>query len=167
MAGGRARNLGGEVGSDEVGSDEPENLIDEMMAASRVFVAIVARSLAELAPDLTLPQYRVLVVLATEGSQNMNGLAAALGVTPSTASRLCERLVQRKMVSRRTSRTDRREVRLSITDHAARPPRGCRPGVEPGRAAGRPAGDQRQGGPWLALTRRLWSGARRCGGTRY
>ncbi|HVL26693.1 MAG TPA: MarR family winged helix-turn-helix transcriptional regulator [Acidimicrobiales bacterium] len=117
MAGGRARNLGGEVGSDEVGSDEPENLIDEMMAASRVFVAIVARSLAELAPDLTLPQYRVLVVLATEGSQNMNGLAAALGVTPSTASRLCERLVQRKMVSRRTSRTDRREVRLSITDH--------------------------------------------------
>ena len=96
--------------------DETEELAEAMLAVSRAFIAIAAQSVAELMPDLTLPQYRVLVVLATQGSQNLNALAAALGVTASTASRLCDRLVRKKVIHRQTSRTDRREIRLKITD---------------------------------------------------
>lgn len=82
--------------------------------ASRVFVGLAAQSVADLLADLTLPQYRVLVVLATRGPQNLGSLAATLEVNPSTASRLCERLVRRHLIRRQTSRTDRREIRLSL-----------------------------------------------------
>lgn len=84
--------------------------------ASRVFVALAAQSVSDHLAGLTLPQYRVLVVLAARGPQNLGSLAAVLEVNPSTASRLCERLVRRGLIRRQTSRTDRREIRLSITD---------------------------------------------------
>lgn len=90
-------------------------MTDALLTASRVFVAIAAQSVADLLADLTLPQYRVLVVLATKGPQNLGSLATTLEVNPSTASRLCERLVRRRLIRRQTSRTDRREIRLSIT----------------------------------------------------
>lgn len=94
-----------------------DDVTDALLMASRVFVALAASSVADLLSDLTLPQYRVLVVLATRGPQNLGSLAASLDVNPSTASRLCERLVRRKMIRRQTSRSDRREIRLSITDN--------------------------------------------------
>lgn len=93
-----------------------DDVTDALLMASRVFVALAASSVADLLSDLTLPQYRVLVVLATRGPQNLGSLAASLDVNPSTASRLCERLVRRRMIRRQTSRSDRREIRLSITD---------------------------------------------------
>lgn len=91
-----------------------DDLTEALLSASRVFVALAAQSVAEPVADLTLPQFRVLVVLATRGPQNLGSLAAALEVNPSTASRLCERLVRRRLIKRQTSSTDRREIRLTI-----------------------------------------------------
>ena len=54
-------------------------------------MAIAARSLAE-AGDVTLPQFRVLVILASRGPRRVRDLADDLGVNPSGASRLCDRL---------------------------------------------------------------------------
>jgi DNA-binding MarR family transcriptional regulator len=99
-----------------VGYTEVEAVTESLLLASRVFVALAAQSVADLLSDLTLPQYRVLVVLSTTGPQNLGSLAHSLDVNPSTASRLCERLVRRRLIRRQTSRSDRREVRLSITD---------------------------------------------------
>jgi hypothetical protein len=42
-----------------------QELIDALLSASRAMVAIAARSLAGLDADVTLPQYRALVVLAS------------------------------------------------------------------------------------------------------
>lgn len=86
-----------------------------MLSASRVLVAIAARSLADLGEEVTLTQYRSLVVLASRGPQSVAALAQALGVTPPTASRLCDRLVRKGLVRRRTDRTDRRQVRIALT----------------------------------------------------
>ena len=43
-------------------------------------------------------------------------LAEAVGVTAPTASRLCERLVKKGLVRRRTDRNDRRQVRIALTE---------------------------------------------------
>lgn len=93
-------------------------MVDAVLTASRVLVAVAARSLADLddAEDVTLTQFRSLVVLASRGPQGMASLAEALGVTPPTASRLCDRLVRKGLIRRRTDRNDRRQVRIALTD---------------------------------------------------
>lgn len=91
-------------------------MVDAVLSASRVLVAIAARSLADLDEEVTLTQYRSLVVLASRGTQPMAALAEALAVTPPTASRLCDRLVRKGLVRRRTDRNDRRQVRVGLTE---------------------------------------------------
>lgn len=92
-----------------------DSVIDSVLSASRVLVAVAARSLSDVAEEVTLTQYRTLVVLASRGPQNMAGLADAVGVTPATATRMCDRLVKKKLVVRRTERGDRRQVRLALS----------------------------------------------------
>ena len=89
-------------------------LLDAVLAASRALVAIAARSLASLGEDVTLPQFRALVVLTTRGPQRLAELAQALGVDPSTATRMCDRLVRKSLVHRRRTNDDRRGVRISL-----------------------------------------------------
>ncbi|MGH9298170.1 MAG: MarR family winged helix-turn-helix transcriptional regulator [Acidimicrobiales bacterium] len=90
-------------------------LIDAVLRASRALVGVAARSITGVADDVTVPQYRALVVLASHGPQGMAGLASELGVSPSTATRMCDRLVRRGLVRRRISNEDRRQVRLALT----------------------------------------------------
>ena len=92
-----------------------EELVDAILTMSRVIVAIAARSLGSDGEDISLPQFRGLVLLATQGPLRPADLAVALSVDPSTVTRLCDRLVAKKLISRRRDRADRREVRLHIT----------------------------------------------------
>ena len=64
-----------------------DSMVDAVLSASRVLVAIAARSLADAGEEVTLTQYRSLVVLASRGPQSMAALAEAVAVTPATASR--------------------------------------------------------------------------------
>ncbi|MGC1239100.1 MAG: MarR family transcriptional regulator [Acidimicrobiales bacterium] len=98
-----------------ISRDRTDSVIDSVLTASRVLVAIAARSLSDIAEEVTLTQYRTLVVLASRGPQNMAGLAEAVGVTPATATRMCDRLVKKKLVTRRGERGDRRQVRLVLS----------------------------------------------------
>jgi DNA-binding MarR family transcriptional regulator len=95
---------------------EHDSIVDAVLSASRVLVAIAARSLADAGEEVTLTQYRSLVVLASRGPQTMATLAEAVAVTTPTASRLCDRLVKKGLVRRRTDRNDRRQVRIALTD---------------------------------------------------
>ena len=90
-------------------------MVDAVLSASRVLVAVAARSLADVAEEVTLTQYRTLVVLASRGPQNLAGLAEAVGVTPATATRMCDRLVRKDLIRRRTERDDRRQLRVALT----------------------------------------------------
>ncbi len=78
-------------------------------------MGIAVRSIAVVEDDVTLVQYRALVLLTTRGDQNVSVLAEALGVHPSTATRLCDRLVAKDLVERATSTESRREIVLSVT----------------------------------------------------
>ncbi len=90
-------------------------VIDAVLLASRALVAVAARSLADVGEEVTLAQYRTLVVLASQGPQSLAGLADAVGVTPATATRMCDRLVKKKLVVRKTELEDRRQVRVAMT----------------------------------------------------
>ena len=91
------------------------DLTEAVLTASRVLVAVAARSLAEHEGEVSLQQYRGLVVLASRGPQRPVDLAEALGVDPSTATRLCDRLVGKRLISRRRDVGDRRVVRLDLS----------------------------------------------------
>jgi DNA-binding MarR family transcriptional regulator len=86
-----------------------------VMDASRVFVAISARALADMDSGLTLVQLRTLVVLREGGPVKLATLAAALGVNPSTAMRTVDKLESVELVDRHVNPGNRREVVLSAT----------------------------------------------------
>lgn len=94
--------------------DNRDGVVDAVLTASRALVAIAARSLAAAADEVTLTQYRSLVVLAARGPQSVAALAEAVAVTPPTASRLTERLVRKGLVRRQADPRDRRAVRLEL-----------------------------------------------------
>jgi DNA-binding MarR family transcriptional regulator len=105
------------TGTDVATSD---SVLDAVVTASRALVAMAARSLADAGEDVTLTQYRSLVVLASRGPQGVAALAEAVAVTPPTASRLVDRLVRKGLVRRRTGRKDRRQVRIGLTEAGRR-----------------------------------------------
>ena len=78
-------------------------------------MAVAARSLAEHESEVSLPQYRTLVVLGSRGPQRIVDLAQALGVDPSTATRMCDRLVRKRLITRRRDVVDRRGVTLDLS----------------------------------------------------
>jgi DNA-binding MarR family transcriptional regulator len=92
-----------------------EAAVDAVLTASRTLVAVATQSLGAAAEDTTIAQYRALVVLASRGPQRMTDLAAALDVTPSTAGRMCDRLLRKALIRRHRTRADRRAVQVSIT----------------------------------------------------
>ena len=94
---------------------ELDEVTDAVLTASRVLVSVAARSLAGAEEEVSLAQYRVLVVLASRGPQRLADLAEALAVQPSTATRMCDRLVRKGLVRRHRASSDRREIRLALT----------------------------------------------------
>jgi long-chain acyl-CoA synthetase len=68
--------------------------------------------------DLTLPQFRVLGILA-EGSSAASGLADRLAVRRPSITALIDGLVTRGLVDRRQEDTDRRRVELRLTKEGA------------------------------------------------
>jgi DNA-binding MarR family transcriptional regulator len=92
-----------------------DELVDTVLAASRALVAVAARSLAAAGDEVTLPQYRALVVLAARGPQGTAELAAELAVNPSTVTRMYDRLVRKGLVRRHRQAGDRRSVRITLT----------------------------------------------------
>jgi DNA-binding MarR family transcriptional regulator len=97
-----------------------EQVVDAVLRASRVLVSVAVRSLAGAGDDVTLPQYRALVVLASRGPQRPSELAEQLAVHPSTVTRLCDRLVTKRLVERTTSTESRREVSIRLAPKGRR-----------------------------------------------
>jgi len=101
-------------------STDIDMVTEALLTASRALVAVAARSLAAVDESVTLPQYRVLVVLASRGPQLMGHLAEALGVHQSTATRVCDRLVCKALVERSNGHPNRREVQIDLTPQGRR-----------------------------------------------
>jgi DNA-binding MarR family transcriptional regulator len=95
------------------GLDQSEAL-DSAMAASRALVGVAARSMAVLEDEVTLVQFRALVLVADGRVSGPGDLALALDVHPSNATRVVDRMVDKGLLVRSEAKDDRRGVSLAI-----------------------------------------------------
>jgi DNA-binding MarR family transcriptional regulator len=96
--------------------EDLDAVIGAVLRATQAFVGLALRSLAAAGTPITLPQYRMLVTLDGKGDQNVRDLAARLGVDRSTATRMCNRLVNAGLIDRSSDPSDRRAVVISLTE---------------------------------------------------
>ena len=90
-------------------------MTDAVLTASRLLVAVSARSIAAVDESITIPQFRLLVVLDTRGQLKLSTLAEYLGVNPSTVTRMVDRLVAANLVTREANPASRRELFVSLS----------------------------------------------------
>jgi DNA-binding MarR family transcriptional regulator len=93
-------------------ADGPARNVDAVRAAARL-AKVAGTALA--GAELSLPQYRVLVFLATR-TRPATHVAALLGVSASTMTSVVDGLVARDLVSRSADPSDRRRVLLALTE---------------------------------------------------
>lgn len=91
----------------------------DVLLGSRALLAVVARSLGSALDEVTLPQFRLMVVLSSRGPMRSGDLAEATGVHASTLSRTAERLVKGGWVERVTNPDSRREILLGLSPRGA------------------------------------------------
>jgi DNA-binding MarR family transcriptional regulator len=97
--------------------DSLDAITDALLTASRLLVAISARSIAQVDESITIPQFRTLVILSNQGPINLATLAGLLGVKPSATGRMVDRLVSAGLIDRMPHPTSRRELLAALTPH--------------------------------------------------
>jgi DNA-binding MarR family transcriptional regulator len=88
---------------------------EALQAATRMLAGVALRSLDVLDAAVTLPQLRLLAVLADLGPVPSGQAARTLGLDPSTVTRLAGRLVAAGHVVRGTDPRHRGVVTLALT----------------------------------------------------
>ncbi len=97
---------------------EPElapGTAEVLQAATRMLAGVALRSLDALDAAVTLPQFRLLAVLADLGLVPSGQAARTLGLDPSTVTRLADRMVSAGHVGRGTDPRHRGVVTLALT----------------------------------------------------
>jgi len=97
---------------------EPElapETVETLQAATRVLAGVALRSVDVLDRAVTLPQFRMLAVLADLGRARSVQVARALGLDASTVTRLADRMVAAGHVSRGSEQGHRGVVTLELT----------------------------------------------------
>jgi DNA-binding MarR family transcriptional regulator len=97
-----------------------DELAELFVTASRALVGVAIRSIEASPVPVTVPQHRVLVLLAAEGAMTVGEIAHLAGVNQSNASRLCDRLQKLGLVERQRGSDDGRVVRVSLTQEGKR-----------------------------------------------
>jgi DNA-binding MarR family transcriptional regulator len=89
-----------------------QGVLDVVPAVMRY---IRAQMRAHRGAGLSVPQLRSLLFVNRHAGADLGSLAEHLGLTPPSASKLVEELVQRRLLERSTSTADRRRLRLSVS----------------------------------------------------
>jgi len=96
-------------------ADETASDLAVLQQATRLLAGVALRSLEILDGAVTLPQYRVLSVLADLGQVRSARVSDALGLEASTVTRLVDRLAAAGYVARGIDPTNRSAVMLELT----------------------------------------------------
>jgi DNA-binding MarR family transcriptional regulator len=94
------------------------NAAESIEAAAESLAAVLDPARGDHALRVSPTQLRVLTWLRSHPQTNVNGLAESLGVGPSSASRLCDRLEALGLLRRVADPRDRREVQVQVTPEA-------------------------------------------------
>jgi DNA-binding MarR family transcriptional regulator len=93
---------------------------DLLLIASRLLVAISARSIARVDETMTIPQLRAVLVVAAAGRMTVENLSNALGGERSATGCVAERLVAAGLVALRPHGKSRRELLVVLTPRGAK-----------------------------------------------
>ena len=94
---------------------EPDDFAAAVDEALRPVLLLAGRASAKATQRVSTSQLQALLVLHERGRMNLTTLADELGAIPSSATRLCDRLVAADLIAREQGSTDRREVFLQLT----------------------------------------------------
>jgi len=93
----------------------PEGDVANLLVTA-AYRALVAGAEQWAAAKLTMPQLKVLLLLARSGSAPVSWLAARMSVSPPNITGILDRLEERGLVRRTNDPRDRRVVRIVLTD---------------------------------------------------
>lgn len=96
-------------------SESLDAITDALLTASRLLVSLSARSIGQVDENITIAQFRTLVILSNRGPVNLATLAGLLGVQPSATGRMVDRLVAAGLIDRLPHPTSRRELIAALT----------------------------------------------------
>jgi DNA-binding MarR family transcriptional regulator len=99
---------------------EPGAVAAAVEGASAALLLALGRAEEAVLPRVSVSQLRALLIIDSHEKTNLSQLADELGAIPSSASRLCDRLVAAGLIRRRAGAADRREVELSPTAEGQR-----------------------------------------------
>jgi DNA-binding MarR family transcriptional regulator len=85
-----------------------------------VLIEASEKAVEELGSDFPPAQIRALLTIDRAGSLNLSRLAAALGASASAASRLCDRMQAKGLLTRDRAAASRREIVLLPTESGRR-----------------------------------------------
>jgi DNA-binding MarR family transcriptional regulator len=91
------------------------NQVEILQEATRLLAGVALRSLDVMDGTVTLPQFRVLAVLGDLGVVRSARVADALGLEPSTITRIIDRLASTGHVQRAADPANRSAVTLRLT----------------------------------------------------
>jgi DNA-binding MarR family transcriptional regulator len=90
-------------------------LVEVLQSITRVLVGVALRSIDVLGEAVSLPQFRLLAVLADLGPTRSGRVARALDLEPSTITRLADRLAASGHITRQGDPLHRGVVTLALT----------------------------------------------------
>jgi DNA-binding MarR family transcriptional regulator len=96
-------------------ADSPDDVAEAFLAAGRTLMGMSIASVGSARVEVTMVQFRTLVLLADEGERTVGEIGEELGVNASNATRHCDRLQRLGLLRRRRSTTDGRVVRVALT----------------------------------------------------
>lgn len=100
---------------EQLPAGQAAGMVEVLQAATRVLAGVALGSLDALDGTVSLPQFRVLAVLADLGCSRSAQVADALGLDASTVTRLADRLVAAGHIVRGTDPGNRTVVTLELT----------------------------------------------------
>ena len=89
-------------------------------AVPLVMRAIRAEMRSHRTPDISVPQFRALAFLRRNEGSSLSDLAEHVGLTLPSVSKMVDGLVERDLVRRETQHSDRRRLKLSLTERGRR-----------------------------------------------
>jgi DNA-binding MarR family transcriptional regulator len=98
-------------------SSDRSSIVDEVIAGYEALMQRLADGHAPefLEIDITMPQAKLLYLIAALGDLHMSEIVARLGVSLSTVSGLVDRLVDHGLATRHDDPADRRQVVVGLT----------------------------------------------------
>jgi DNA-binding MarR family transcriptional regulator len=100
----------------DVGTKSVAGTVAALELMTRALVGLTLQSLQVLGVEVSLPQFRLLLVLSGLGRVPSSRLAAELRMTASSVTRLADRLEAAGLVARGTDPRSRSIVTLAVTE---------------------------------------------------